>query len=325
MNKLGRLRVSCAIGYLAPARARPNLTIRANTFVRRLIIDGGRCTGVEVERARRIDRGDLGEARRAVRRRVAVAVDPDALRHRSARAPRVAVDRRVARRAGRRREPERPSGAVGGVPRQRRRDHRFRSAADPDDPALHRERVRQTQRSADRADQFRRPQRRTADVRDRGGARIPIRTRRAAVALGRSARHADRRQPLLRRRARHGAAGRLLQGCVRVHPHGPVGGHDRGGEFPDPARPLDDASIAALCRKFAARGFHPCGTAKMGPAERPDGGGRRIRLLPQRRSAGGRGRVDHAVRAAREYESHVHHDRRDGRGVVADVAARYGL
>lgn len=49
MNKLGRLRVSCAIGYLAPARARANLTIKANCFTRRLIIEDGKCTGVEVE------------------------------------------------------------------------------------------------------------------------------------------------------------------------------------------------------------------------------------------------------------------------------------
>lgn len=49
MNKLGRLRVSCAVGYLAPARIRPNLEIRANTLVRRLIIERGRCVGVEVE------------------------------------------------------------------------------------------------------------------------------------------------------------------------------------------------------------------------------------------------------------------------------------
>ncbi|MBL4681763.1 MAG: GMC family oxidoreductase N-terminal domain-containing protein [Pseudomonadales bacterium] len=49
MIKLGRLRISCAIGYLAPARLRPNLTIRANTLVRRLIIDKRKCVGVEVE------------------------------------------------------------------------------------------------------------------------------------------------------------------------------------------------------------------------------------------------------------------------------------
>jgi choline dehydrogenase-like flavoprotein len=49
MNKLGRLRISTAIGYLAPARARPNLTIRGNTLTRRLLIEGSRVTGVEVE------------------------------------------------------------------------------------------------------------------------------------------------------------------------------------------------------------------------------------------------------------------------------------
>ncbi|HEX6032657.1 MAG TPA: GMC family oxidoreductase N-terminal domain-containing protein [Tepidiformaceae bacterium] len=50
MNKLGRLRVSTAIGYLAPARARPNLTIQGNTLTRRLIIEGGRVVAAEVER-----------------------------------------------------------------------------------------------------------------------------------------------------------------------------------------------------------------------------------------------------------------------------------
>jgi choline dehydrogenase len=49
MNKLGRLRVSCAIGYLAPARVRQNLTIRAETQVVRVLAENGRCTGVEVK------------------------------------------------------------------------------------------------------------------------------------------------------------------------------------------------------------------------------------------------------------------------------------
>ncbi|MFT5012333.1 MAG: choline dehydrogenase [Patiriisocius sp.] len=49
MNKLGRLRVSCAIGYLAPARARPNLSIKADSFVRRLLIENNKCIGVEIE------------------------------------------------------------------------------------------------------------------------------------------------------------------------------------------------------------------------------------------------------------------------------------
>jgi choline dehydrogenase len=50
MNKLGRLRVSCAVGYLAPARIRPNLIIRPNTFVTRLLIRGGVCVGAEARR-----------------------------------------------------------------------------------------------------------------------------------------------------------------------------------------------------------------------------------------------------------------------------------
>ena len=50
MNKLGRLRVSAAVGYLAPARVRPNLTILAQRHTRRLVFEGMRVTGVEVER-----------------------------------------------------------------------------------------------------------------------------------------------------------------------------------------------------------------------------------------------------------------------------------
>ena len=49
MNKIGRLRVSCAIGYLAPARFRPNFTLWPNTLVHRLLFHGRRCEGVEIE------------------------------------------------------------------------------------------------------------------------------------------------------------------------------------------------------------------------------------------------------------------------------------
>jgi len=49
MNKLGRLRVSTAVGYLAPARVRPNLSIRADSHVRRLLIRNQRCYGLELE------------------------------------------------------------------------------------------------------------------------------------------------------------------------------------------------------------------------------------------------------------------------------------
>ena len=52
MNKQGRTRMSVAICYIEPARHRLNLTIRGDCLTRRIIIDGGRVTGVEVESGR---------------------------------------------------------------------------------------------------------------------------------------------------------------------------------------------------------------------------------------------------------------------------------
>lgn len=49
MNKQGRLRMSVAICYLEPIRHRLNLTIRGDCLTRRIVIDGARATGVEVE------------------------------------------------------------------------------------------------------------------------------------------------------------------------------------------------------------------------------------------------------------------------------------
>jgi len=39
--------------------------------------------------------------------------------------------------------------------------------------------------------------------------------------------------------------------------------------YPKRAFELTDEDIAALCRKFSGSGYHPCGTAKMGPATDP--------------------------------------------------------
>ena len=49
MNKQGRLRMSVAICYVEPARHRMNLTIRGDCLTRRIVFDGNRATGVEVE------------------------------------------------------------------------------------------------------------------------------------------------------------------------------------------------------------------------------------------------------------------------------------
>lgn len=55
MNKRGTLRISTAIAYLGPARDRPNLTIRADTDVRRVVFKDGAATGVEVRTAGAIE------------------------------------------------------------------------------------------------------------------------------------------------------------------------------------------------------------------------------------------------------------------------------
>ncbi len=50
-NRRDGIRISTAIGYLAPARHRLNLTIRSNVHARRVILENGRAVGVEVESA----------------------------------------------------------------------------------------------------------------------------------------------------------------------------------------------------------------------------------------------------------------------------------
>src|SRR5215471_10212195 len=47
-NRRGRLRLSTAIGYLLPARHRPNLTIRAHCMVNRILVVGDQAVGVDI-------------------------------------------------------------------------------------------------------------------------------------------------------------------------------------------------------------------------------------------------------------------------------------
>ena len=55
MNKAGRVRVSTAIGYLAPARVRPNLALRPLSPVARLVVEGGRVAAAELESGERVE------------------------------------------------------------------------------------------------------------------------------------------------------------------------------------------------------------------------------------------------------------------------------
>ena len=48
-NSRNGRRQTAAVAYLRPIRGRKNLTVRTKAFVRRVIVDGARCTGVEYE------------------------------------------------------------------------------------------------------------------------------------------------------------------------------------------------------------------------------------------------------------------------------------
>ena len=61
LNNADRIRWSTAIGYLDAARARPNLKVQGNSHVRRLLFDGRRATGVQMETSGRVQDAHAGE------------------------------------------------------------------------------------------------------------------------------------------------------------------------------------------------------------------------------------------------------------------------
>lgn len=58
LNIVDGVRQSAADGYLRPVLDRANLTVRAGALVRRLLVERGRCTGVEYDREGRTERVD---------------------------------------------------------------------------------------------------------------------------------------------------------------------------------------------------------------------------------------------------------------------------
>ena len=59
MNRVGNERVSAALAYLAPASERANLEIRGDAGVSRIVFDGRRATGVELESGETIAAGEV--------------------------------------------------------------------------------------------------------------------------------------------------------------------------------------------------------------------------------------------------------------------------
>lgn len=265
MNKLGRVRISTAIGYLAPARIRPNLTVRADTLTRRLLVENGRVTGIEVE---------SGGSTETIRARLVVlcagALQTPAILLRSGIGPRGGLE---------------PHGIelVRHVPGVGANlcDHpalaavatvKDPSIVDGDDPIVQ-SILRYTAPGSDSRNDLQIEQ---FSFSPRGGTMKHV----AIAAVLEQAygtgdvrlKSADPHDgPVTEQRfcederdmQRLVACFKDTMQFLQVEP---LASLVEDVVFPSPERPLDDDAIRALIRKLAASGFHPCGTAKMGPA-----------------------------------------------------------
>ena len=267
MNKLGRLRISCAVGYLSAARIRPNLSIRGDTFVRRLIINGRNCTGVEVENSD----GSIE----------------------------VIQGRLIVLSAGSLMSP--PILMLSGIgPVLQLQSHGITVMADEpgvganlsDHPALSllcqvkdgaiinfdspiiQTILRYTTEGSDKRNDMQIEQisyagRKNSPPMFGIAACLEYQYGRGEIRL-RSAN--PREHPIIDCRFCEDDrdTARLVKAfkdTIALSKTGPLADMIESVVFPDPKRPLDDEDIAGLCRKLAGSGFHPCGTVKMGPAD----------------------------------------------------------
>ena len=287
VNDVGAVRWNTAFAYLDPARGRENLTIRADTLVDRVLLDGDRAVG------RRHDGGRAARRpRRARRRRLRLAGDPAAQRHR----PRArAAGRRGADRPRRRRlrlRGDRPPAARGGGVRARAAalhgagDDRRRAAAPAPRACATSSSSRRSIRRARRATRC------SAAV----FAMKPALARHGPPDLARPARAAGHRPRLPHRRARRRGARRGRGGAAAA-----------GGR---PRRSALRGARGAPGPRGRRRAPRARGRARLLPSRRhvrDRRGGRRRRPRPRHRRAVGRRRLDHADDPARQHEPE--HDR----------------
>ncbi len=269
MNKLGRLRVSTAVGYLAPARARPNLTIRANTLVRRLIVRDGRCVAAEVENAD----GTLEPVEGRLFVLCAGAIQTPPVLMRSGIGPRSQLEALGI-------EVVRDVPGVGA----NLSDHpalaviciaKDGALVDPDEPLIQTI-LRYTAPESDKRNDLQIELlsfsgRRTGEPAFAIAAVLEYEYGRGRLTLTSADPHAA---PLIEQRFCEDERDLArLVACFKdtfaFTTAAPLAGMIDRIAFPNPDLALDDDGIAALCRRFAGSGYHPCGTAKMGPASDP--------------------------------------------------------
>ncbi len=268
MNKLGRVRISTAVGYLGPARVRDNLAIRSDTAAVRIVVEGGRATGVEIEAADGT-RSVIGAGLVVV---ATGAVHTPGLLVRSGIGDRAEVDGLgidpVADVAGVGRDlSDHPALLVAMTPR-------FAEHTDRDLPLVQTI-SRYTTAGSDR----------DLDVNIELITRVPRRTGPMAIGLAASLEWVEGRGRIRQTSADHRSAPVISAGfgtnpvdvernvaalvdALAIAARPPLADLVDEIIFPDPGRRSPD-DLRALAARMSGSGYHPCGTARMGPVDDP--------------------------------------------------------
>jgi len=268
MNKLGRLRISTAIGYLAPARARPNLVIRANAHTRRVLVENGRVTGIEVETQGQVEairgrlvvlsagslqspcifwRSGIGDRQDLARLGVDIARHVPGVGENLCDHPALAVLCRVTD----------PSILDADQPIVQT-ILRYTAAGSDERNDLQIEAFSFSPRGGP-LDSFA-----IASVLEevKGTGRLRLESARPFAAPVVEQQFCEDERDL----ARLAACFRDTLAFTQTRAYAGIISEVL---FPTPGRPLDDDTLFDLLRRFAASGFHPCGTLKMGPSSDP--------------------------------------------------------
>jgi choline dehydrogenase len=264
MNKIGRLRISTAIGYLSAARARPNLRIQPNTTTRRVVFEGPRAVGVEVERD-----GQVSVIRGRCIVLSAGSLQSPAILMRSGVGPKEELAahgievRDDARSIGTRLS-DHPALAVSATVRDR-------SLLDPDQPIVQTI-LRYTAPDSDQRNDL---QIEAFSFSPRGG---PLEHFAVAAVLEQAYGTGTLRlasadpyaAPIVEQKFLEDERDmRRMVTCFRdalkFMEAGPLAELVEDVVFPSPERELTDESIRVMLRKLAASGFHPSATVPMGP------------------------------------------------------------
>jgi choline dehydrogenase len=264
LNKLGRVRISTAVGYLAPARIRENLRIEAETGVQRLLVEGGRAVGVEVRSG-----GEVREIRAGLVVLCAGSIQSPGVLLRSGIGPREDLEllgievQRSVQGVGAHLLDHPMVPIVCGV--------RGEAIADPES-ALIQSALRYTCEGSDVRNDLMLEQITFAEPRD-GQPTFGI------LAVLQDARsHGQVRLPSADPDAKPVIAQNMLSDpsdlsrlakCVRdgldLLQREPLAGLITGVLSPDPRFPVDGEGLEDFCRRAALSAYHPCGTVRMGP------------------------------------------------------------